>query len=267
VSRRWAGLLAVGGGLLALAGLGLDYRHGSYNLAGYRPGMEYYVEVVAACALLGGVLTLVPRTKTWLGPALLLGTGVAASFGVLRFAGELTTLSQDNADPELNSGFTCELLAHLVVVVAALCAGAALSREPAVEMGFRRVRGWAAWSAIAAGVVVAAGFVVELAELAGYDESDGGRAAAYFVLGALLALVLPGLAVSLHPSRVGCAVLAAGTAGLAGVLGPTFTAVLEHSSLYLAGQAIAAAAVVVLALVTVVLAVRARRNQPNGRQP
>ena len=39
------------------------------------------------------------------------------------------------------------------------------------------------------------------------------------MLGALLAVVLPGLAASLDPHRVGWAVLAAGTAGLAGVLG------------------------------------------------
>jgi hypothetical protein len=264
--RRWAALLGIGGGLLALAGLTMYYRHGSYTLAEYRPGMEIYVGIVSASALLGGVLALLPRAKTWLGPALLLGAGTAASFGALRFAGDLTTLSQDNADPELNSGFTCALVAHLALVLAALCAGAALRRDPSVGMVFRRVRGWPAWAAVAAGVVTAAGLTLELAELATYHESDAGRAAAYFVLGALLAVVLPGLAVSLDPHRVGWAVLAAGTAGLAGVLAPTFTAVLDHSELYMTGQWIAAAGVGVLAVTAVVLAL-VRRNQPIERQP
>ena len=48
VSRRWAALLGIGGGLLALAGLTMYYRHGSYTLAEYRPGMEIYVGIIAA---------------------------------------------------------------------------------------------------------------------------------------------------------------------------------------------------------------------------
>lgn len=259
----FAGVLAIAGAVFAVAGLPLNYRYDSYTLARYRPGMEYSVGIVAACALLAGILTLAPRTRSRTGPALLLGAGLAALFGLLRFLGEAVTLA-DGSGTGLSAGYTFQLLAHLAWVVAGACALAALRRNPAVALHVRRVRDWPAWVAILLGVTVAGAWIVQLGELSVYDSGDGGRAAAYFLLGALLAVAVPLVAVLLYPRPVGAAVLATGTAGLFGVLAPTFAAVLEHSSLTLAGQAIAAVALVLLAIDVVVLA---RRNQPNGRQP
>ncbi|RSM36991.1 caspase-related protein [Amycolatopsis balhimycina DSM 5908] len=260
----FAGLLAVAGAVLALAGLPLTYRYG-YSLGQYRPGMDVFVLVMAACALLAGILTLAPGTRSRTGPALLFGTGLAALFGLLRFLGEAIALSQ-HGDTELKAGYTFELLAHVAWLVAAVCALAALWRSPAVALGAGWVRGRPAWAAILLGVTAATGWVVQLGDLTTYDSSDGGRATVYFLLGALLAVSVPVVAVVLRPRAVGCAVLATGTAGLLGVLAPTFTACWEEASLSLTGQAIATVALVLLAADTVVLAVQAR-NQPIGRQP
>ncbi|WIY02652.1 caspase family protein [Amycolatopsis mongoliensis] len=257
----FAGVTAIAGAVFAVIGLGLYYRYGEYKLAEYRPGMEFYAGIVAACALLAGILTLAPRTRSRTGPALLLGVGLAALFGLLRFLGEAVTLS-DGSGTELNAGFTFELLAHLAWVVAGACAPAALRRSHALGIG--RVRDRPAWVAIVLGVTIAVGWLLQLGELGAYDSGDAGRAAAYFVLGALLAVAVPVVAMVLRPRPVGCAVLGMGTAGLLGVLAPTAAAALDHSSVTVAGLTIAASGVLLLAIDTVVLAVR--RNQPNGRQ-
>ncbi|MBE8522894.1 caspase family protein [Amycolatopsis sp. H6(2020)] len=259
----FAGVVAIAGAVFAVAGLPLNYRY-DYSLTQYRPGMESAVLIVAACALLAGILTLTPRTRSLTGPALLFGTGLAALFGLLRFFGEAIALSQ-NGDTELKTGYTFALLAHIAWLVAGASALGALRRNPAVALGAGPVRGWPAWVAIGLGVTAATGWIVQLVDLNTYDSSDAGRATAYFLLGALLAVSVPVVAMALRPSPVGCAVLATGTAGLLGVLAPTFAAVAEASSLALGGQVIAVVALVLLAADTVVLAVRAR-NQPNGRQ-
>ncbi|WP_439377637.1 caspase family protein [Amycolatopsis lexingtonensis] len=245
----FGGITAITGAVLAVIGLGLDYRYGE-SLTYYRPGMETYVGIVAACALLSGILTLAPRTRTRTGPALLLGTGLAALFGLLRFLGDVITLNQEG-DADLGAGFTFLLLAHIAWAAAQVCAPVVLRRNP----GGTRTRGWPAWAAAGLGIVLAAAWLTQLAELAQHSDSEAGRAAAYFVLGALLALLVPVVAVTLPGA--GWAVLATGTAGLAGVLAPTFVAVAEHSTV--AGQVIASGAVLLLAVDVVVLA---RRNQP-----
>ncbi|WIX88500.1 caspase family protein [Amycolatopsis sp. DG1A-15b] len=259
----FAGVVAIAGAVFAVAGLPLNYRY-DYSLTQYRPGMESAVLIVAACALVAGILTLTPRTRTSTGPALLFGTGLAALFGLLRFLGEAIALSQ-TGDAELKTGYTFELLAHIAWVVAGASALAALRRNPAVALGAGPVRGRPAWAAIGLGATAASGWIVQLVDLNTYDASDAGRATAYFLLGALLAVSVPVVAMALRPSPVGCAVLATGTAGLLGVLAPTFASVVEASSLALGGQLIAVGALVLLAADTVVLTVRAR-NQPNGRQ-
>ncbi|RSD23715.1 caspase, EACC1-associated type [Amycolatopsis eburnea] len=249
-----AGIAAITGAVLALIGLGLAYRYGE-PLTYFRPGMETYVAIVAACAVLAGILTLAPRTRARTGPALLLGTGLAALFGLLRLLGDVITFNQDG-DAELGTGFTFLLLAHLAWATALVCGPILLRRNA----GGRRARGWPAWTAAGLGVVVAAAWLTQLAELAQHSDSEAGRAAAYFVAGALLALLVPGVALTVRGG--GWAVLATGTAGLAGVLAPTFVAVVEHSTV--AGQVIASSAVLLLAVDVVVLA---RRNQPIEGQP
>ncbi|SEC08059.1 Uncharacterized protein, contains caspase domain [Amycolatopsis tolypomycina] len=279
----FAGVAAIAGSVFAVVGLSLKYRWDSYTLAEYHPGMEYYVGLVAACALLAGLLTLAPRTRTRTGPALLAGVGLAALFGLARFVGESITLSTASADGPaggitlaafatasesssgtgLNAGFTFLLLAHIAWALAGACALVALRRDSAVALRAGPVRGWAAWLAIVLGVLAGAGWIAQLAELATYDAANAGRNAAYYVLGALLAVLVPVVAVVLNPRPVGWAVLATGVAGLAGVLGPTFAVLVDYSSLTYAGQVIAVSALVLLAIDTVVLGVR---NQPIGRQ-
>lgn len=262
----FAAVTAFVGVVLVVTGMFLEYRHG-YLLGQYRPGMQQVVTFVAACALLGVVLTLVPRTRARTGPAVLLGAALAAVFGLARFLGEATTLSQPYEDSGLAAGFTLELLGHIALVAVAPGALTVLRRNPADALRAAKVEGRTAWAVIALGVTIAAGWITQLVELTVYDSDDGGRAAAYFVLGALLAVAVTGAAAILRPAAVGRAVLAVGIAALAGVMVPTFDAIQEHSSLTQTGQVIAAMALVVLAIVAVVQSVRARRNQPIGRQP
>jgi hypothetical protein len=262
----FAAVTAFVGVALVVNGMLIEYRHG-YLLGQYRPGMQNVVGIVAACALLGAVLTLVPRTRARTGPAVLLGAAIAAVFGLARFFGEATTLSQPGEDSGLAGGYTLELLGHIALVAAAPGALTVLRRNPTGALRAAKVEGRMAWLGIVLGVTVAGGWITQLVELTEYDSSDGGRAAAYFVLGAVLAVAVPGIAAVLRPAAVGSVVLAVGIAGLAGVMVPTFDAVQEHSSLTQAGQVIAVVALVLLAIVAVVQAVQARRNQPIGRQP
>jgi hypothetical protein len=257
-----AGILAIAAAVFAAIGLGLDYYYGE-PLSSYRPGMPLYVVVVAACAVVAGFLSLAPRTRRRTGPALLFGLGFAALFGLLRFIGEGVAMSSVSSDTILGAGFTFELIAHSAVVLAGLCALIALRRASGLGAGM--VRGWEGWAAIGLGVAVAAGWIIELARLAEADSSAGERATAYFVLGAALAVVLSAVAAVLRPPVVGCAVLAAGTVGLAGVLGPTFATLDPYSYLSYAGLAIAVSGLAGLLVLTVVWGVRLR-NQPNGRQ-
>jgi hypothetical protein len=258
-----AGIVAIAGAVFAVTGLGLDYRYGEYSLAEYRPGMQIYAVVVAVCAVLAGILTLAPRTRQWVGPALLLGVGFGALFGLLRFLGEMITLA-DGSGTELGAGFAFELLAHLALVVAAACALAALRR--AGRLGAGKVSGWEAWVAIVLGLVVASGWITQLAELSEHDTSESGRVAAYYILGALLVVALTVFAAILRPRPVGAAVLATGTVGLAGVLAPTIAGLVDYSSLTFAGATIAVSGLVLLAVDIGVLVVRLQRNQPIERQ-
>jgi caspase domain-containing protein len=260
-----AGIIAIAGAMFAVIGLGLNYRYDEYTLGQYRPGMPFYAIVVAGCALLGGVLAMAPRTRRRTGPAVLLGTGFAALFGLLRFVGEGITLGASSSDTELNAGYVFELIAHAAVVVAALLALAALRRSPGLAFGAGRVRGWQPWVAIALAGVVAAGWTTQLNDLDQVDSSEAGRATAYFTLGPLLVLLLVVTVAALRPPVVACAVLGAGTAGLAGVLGPTYSTLRDHTSVILAGEITAGAGLAGLVVLTVVWGVRLR-NQPNGRQ-
>ncbi|WP_410641985.1 caspase, EACC1-associated type [Amycolatopsis sp. lyj-346] len=261
-----AGILAIAAAVFAVIGLGLDY-HYSDSLAEYRPGMPGYVVIVASGALAAGFLTLVPRTRQRTGPSLLFGVGFAALFGLLRFAGEGVVISSDHSDPVLGAGFTFELLAHGAVVLAAGCAVVALRRNPAGGLGAGMVRGWGAWLAIGLGAAAAAGWIIQLTVLAEEDRSVAERSAAYFVLGAVLAAALPVVAAILRPPAVGCAVLGAGAVGLTGVLALTISTLESYHYLNLAGEGIAGTALAGLVVHAVVMAVRLRRNQPNGRQP
>ncbi|UOZ10779.1 caspase family protein [Amycolatopsis sp. WQ 127309] len=258
-----AAILAIGGAIFAVAGFSLDYRY-DYSLAQYRPGMVDYAAIVMGCALVAGILTLAPRTRHLIGPAALLGVGFAGLFGFLRFFGEFVTLSARDST-ELRAGYVFELLAHGALVVAAVFALVALRRD--AGGGFGRARGWEPWVAIVLGVTVAVGWIIQLGELISYDESEAGRAQAYFVLGAVLVVALPVFAAFLRPPAAGCAVLAAGTLGLVGVLAPVSVSVEEYSSFSYAGQTAAVAGLALLVVDSVVLAVRLRRNQPIGRQP
>ncbi len=260
-----AGVTAIAGVVLAVIGLGLNYRYDEYTLGQYRPGMPFYVVLVAACALLGGILALAPRTRRRTGPAVLLGTGFAALFGLLRFIGEKITLDSSSSESELNAGYVFELIAHAAVVVAALLALAALHRSPGLAFGGGWVRGRQPWVAIALAGVVTAGWLAQLSELNYLDPSEAGRATAYFTLGPLLVLVLVVAVAALRPPAVACAVLGAGTAGLVGVLGPTYSTLRENTSLTLAGEILAGAGLAGLVVLTVVWGVRLR-NQPIERQ-
>ncbi|GHG24969.1 MULTISPECIES: caspase, EACC1-associated type [Amycolatopsis] len=258
-----AAIVSIIGALFALSGLAMPYRY-EYSLAEYRPGMPFSVGVVAVCGALAGVVALAPRARGQAGPALLAGVGFAALFGLLRFIGELITLSSSGSETDLQAGFVVEMIAHGGLVTAGVLAVVASARDPRVPFGFGKRPGWEAWAAIALGVVVATGFLLQLSELTEYDSSLGGRAAAYFRLGAVLFVALPAFAAVLRPRRVAAVVLAAGTAGLSGVLAPTFGAIEEYGSKTSLGQAMVVAALVLLVLDAVVLAVR---NQPNGRRP
>ncbi|MCR6484838.1 caspase family protein [Amycolatopsis sp. OK19-0408] len=259
----FAGILAIAGAVFAVAGLGLAYYYDDL-LATYRPGLPVCVALVAAVALVAGFLTLHPRTRRLTGPALLAGAGFAALFGLLRFAGEGVVIASEHSDSVLGAGYVFELVAHGAIVLAGACAVVVLRRH---GLGAGMVRGWERWATITLGAVGGAGWLVQHAALAASDPSAGEQTSAYFVPGAVLTALLPVLAAVLRPPAVGVAVLGAGAAGLAGVLAPTIAVLEPYTAVSVAGEAMAGSALAWLLILSVVMAVRLRRNQPIERQP
>ena len=133
--RLAAGVLAITAAILALAGLSVTYQTvsggtSSFRLADYSWNM-WYVILGAGVDLVAGACLVIPRTKRFVGPGILLGN-VAVSSGGLAFL-----IVSVLADSGYGSGYWLEFAASLAEVAAACLVGIAVARTAEIR--------WSRW--------------------------------------------------------------------------------------------------------------------------
>jgi uncharacterized protein (DUF486 family) len=137
---QWAGWVVVGCAVLLVSGLFMGFQWDEL-LADVLPSEALYVVIVAAVVLGAGVCLLVPGTRWLAGAGLLLGVAAAATKGLVT----LVTFAAEFGGG-LGDGYQVELVAHLLLVVAACLVVVALARSGRYRLviGSRGVgaRGW-----------------------------------------------------------------------------------------------------------------------------
>ena len=143
-----AGQLAIVGAAVSVVGLFQAYVytdslwHGRSAIAEMR---WYALYLLAQAGLIvgAGACTLIPRTRQLIGPGLLLGTVAASTWSLVYLASE--RVRYQDVPGILSDGWWVELVAHLVLVLAACLAGLALVRTTEVRLMRRPPQGQAAW--------------------------------------------------------------------------------------------------------------------------
>ena len=120
---QWAGWMAVGCAVLLVLGLSMGFQWDQV-LADVLPSEALYVVIVAAVVLGAGVCLLVPGTRWLAGAGLLLGVAAASTKGLVT----LVTYAAEYGGG-LGDGYQVELVAHLLLVVAACLVVVALVRS------------------------------------------------------------------------------------------------------------------------------------------
>jgi hypothetical protein len=120
---QWAGWVAVGCAVLLVLGLSMGFQWDQL-LADVLPSEALYVVIAAAVVLGAGVCLLVPGTRWSAGAGLLLGVAAASTKGLVT----LVTYAAEYGGG-LGDGYQVELVAHLLLVVAACLVVVALVRS------------------------------------------------------------------------------------------------------------------------------------------
>jgi hypothetical protein len=206
---RVAGGLAIVGAVLLVVGLGQPYL-GDFRIAS-EPELVWYALVAAAVALGAGACTLLPRTRRLIGPGILLGT-VAASTTVL--LGVVIDSLYINGE-SVWAGFWLELVAHVILVVAACLAGLALARAGEVRVVPRPPQGALPRLVTLLGVASAVAFLSQFLE----QDFDVAGDFVPLIWATAMAFVVPASAAVAVPRRFGVALLAGWIGGSASLLG------------------------------------------------
>ena len=197
--------MAIGSAVLIVVGLFLPYQW-DLRIVQQDYGSPWYAYalVVAALATSAGVYVLGGRAGWLAGGGILLGTVAASTWGLAFSVSKL-------ADGGLGVGFWVELIAHLLLVLAAWLTVLALRRISEVRLAGRRPHGASGWLVAVLGVAGAVALlfhVVELADTGSFGWFGWWSLAPAVVL-TVMALVVPlGVAVVV-PRRFGVAVLVA----------------------------------------------------------
>jgi uncharacterized caspase-like protein len=194
---RFAGLLALGGALLMIVSLSMSYRDDTL-LAIAEPPAPWWVRSLAALAAIAGACTLIPRTKRLIGPGLLLGAAPAATVGIVAL------INHGLRGEGWESGFWLLLVAHLILVLAALLAGLALARAGEGSLSLRRPQGRFPWLVASLGVVGAMATALQSQlSILGFPGLT-----AESVWATIMALVATACAALASPRRFGASLLA-----------------------------------------------------------
>src|SRR6266704_3083394 len=153
-----------------------------------------------ALALAAGACTLMPRTRRLIGPGILLGT-VAASTTVL--LGVVINSLYINGE-SVGAGFWLELIAHVILAVAACLAGLALARLGEVRVVPRPPQGALPRLVALLGVASAVALLSQFLN----QDFDFARSSGPVIWATAMAFVVPASAAVAVPRRFGVALLA-----------------------------------------------------------
>ncbi|MEY9997114.1 hypothetical protein ABIE67_009146 [Streptomyces sp. V4I8] len=111
------------------------------------PDFSYVITMVAV-VLSAGVCVLLPRTRSLIGPGVVLGATAASVWGLVYFS---------SLNPDRGTADQRYFAGHVTLVIGACLAGLALKYSQAVRFGFRRPTNLLTWTmAILAGIAAAA---------------------------------------------------------------------------------------------------------------
>ncbi len=192
--------LSLGGGAAMVVGVYLPFQWGSTvgEQAAYAVGSFW---LVGALAMAGGWLRLARATATWVGPGVQLSAGSGATWGLALLIAYPPSQGVDG----LGTGFSVEVVAHLLVAAAAVLVALRLTRAADPTRAVSLPRDWVHWSV----VVLASASAVLLVITALRVSEVGAALGATGVWAAVLAAAVPIRALWLRPRLLGGAVLVA----------------------------------------------------------
>jgi hypothetical protein len=207
---QWAGWVAVGCAVLLVLGLFMGFQWDE-PLADIQLSEALYVVIVAAVVLGAGVCLLVPRTRWLVGAGLLLGVAAASTKGLVT----LVTYAAEFGGG-LGNGYRVELVAHLLLVVAACLALVVLVRSGRYRLVIGVPRHGRSRLVVLLGAAGSLALLLHVLRL-----SEIGPKAYWIVPSVWLtvvALVVPAVAAVATPRRFGAFLLAGWVGGAAALV-------------------------------------------------
>jgi hypothetical protein len=197
---RIAGGLMIAGAVVRFVGLFLPYlpTDGQNFLLVHGSWSRWYGLVITAITLTAGICMLMPRTRRLIGPGLLLGAVPVATWGLVFL------VSDGRAQSEFGIGFWLQIAAELIQVIAAGLAVAELVHAAEVRFVRRLPRGVVPWVVAILGGAGAATLVLTEEILRGVGIHLW---VASVIWAAVLAVVVPVVAVAVAPRRFGASLL------------------------------------------------------------
>lgn len=193
------GWVALAGGALMTLALFLPFQWDTQAMD-KAPSLAWYLLLMGGMALAGGVCSLFPRTRQWVGPGLLVGIAATSTWGLAYLIGFFA----DSNGSGFNLGFQLEVVAQLLFITAGLIAAVRLARLDEVHIRSLSRHDRIKWLIVVLGAV---GALLMFLTAIDVGPSDAGTGALTAWLG-FLSIVLPASAILLRPRRLGVPVMA-----------------------------------------------------------
>jgi YVTN family beta-propeller protein len=239
LARPAAGVLAVVAGGLLTTGLAVWHESSLPSVSPYSEFFGFpktageilvaYTAGMAALAVIAGVLTLLPWTRSLIGPGLIIGAGGASTWGLAFVVGDYS-FDQDSG------AYWVAPVGHMILLLAGLATGFATWMDPVARQRAnppsRRVRR-AVFVLAMLGMLA---LLVQLVEVAAAKRVDWPLRvwAGPYLVTAVLALALPAVAVTTS-RRLGLAILAGWITGGAAIIASSLVLAWDNESLAGAG--------------------------------
>ena len=204
---QWAGWVAVGCAVLLVLGLSMGFQWDEL-LADVLPSEALYVVIVAAVVLGAGVCLLVPGTRWLAGAGLLLGVAAASTKGLVT----LVTYAAEYGGG-LGDGYQVELVAHLLLVVAACLVVVALVRSGRYRLEIGVLRHGRSRLVVLLGAAGSLALLLHVLRLSEIGPKAYWIAPSVWLT--VVALVVPAVAAVATPRRFGAFLLAGWVGGAA----------------------------------------------------